>query len=424
MNRLFLICKKNLALFLGVMVIFGILMINVMASFNQIILRETLAGNNSSVPDKPLEKAFPPSNKCQRCHLRAFEEWESSAQSRSIETAPFRVTLDRYLQRATTDQQKMCFQCHAPHILKYGHLFQDFVEEVKSKDPQIDGVGCSQCHLISEVDSSTRPPHPIFSLGKTLFGGYDNPQQNLAHDSQKLELYTQSQYCVTCHQSLPSHNGAITHSDWLGSWQETKAEENGKTCQSCHMPEAFGESATGEPSRRIANHSFPGRFGKVRANAVELKFTTHVKGQVSEVEVTIHSLVPHNLPLPHPGWSRIVLDLTILGKNLNKVYGEQRFYERMYIDPEGAQTVFDFEAVKILKDTSLKPEEKRVEKFSFPTPADAPSMDVIVTMSYAPVHGSDDFLKAIEDEATLGRKDRSFQKVLIKEERANVPISS
>ena len=51
-------------------------------------------------------------------------------------------------------------------------------------------------------------------------------------------------------------------------------------------------------------------------------------------------------------------------------------------------------------------------------------MDVIVTMSYAPVHGSDDFLKAIEDEATLGRKDRSFQKVLIKEERANVPISS
>ncbi|WNM58094.1 multiheme c-type cytochrome [Candidatus Nitrospira allomarina] len=424
MNRLFLICKKNLALFLGVMVICGILVINVMASFNQIILREALAGNNSSVPDKPLEKAFPPSNKCQRCHLRAFEEWESSAQSRSIETAPFRVTLDRYLQRATTDQQKMCFQCHAPHILKYGHLFQDFVEEVKSKDPQIDGVGCSQCHLISEVDSSTRPPHPIFSLGKTLFGGYDNPQHNLAHDSQKLELYTQSQYCVPCHQSLPSHNGAITHSDWLGSWQETKAEQNGKTCQACHMPEAFGESATGEPSRRIANHSFPGRFGKVRANAVELQFTTHVKGQVSQVEVTIHSLVPHNLPLPHPGWSRIVLDLTILGKNLNKVYGEQRFYERIYIDPEGAQTVFDFEAVKILKDTSLKPEEKRVEKFSFPTPANAPSMDVIVTMSYAPVHGSDDFLKAIEDEATLGRKDRSFQKVLIKEERANVPISS
>ena len=40
-------------------------------------------------------------------------------------------------------------------------------------------------------------------------------------------------------------------------------------------------------------------------------------------------------------------------------------------------------------------------------------MDVIVTLSYAPVHGPDEFLKAIEAEATLGRKDRSFQEVQI-----------
>ena len=25
---------------------------------------------------KPLEKAFPSSEKCKRCHLRVFEEWE------------------------------------------------------------------------------------------------------------------------------------------------------------------------------------------------------------------------------------------------------------------------------------------------------------------------------------------------------------
>ncbi|MEO8324425.1 MAG: multiheme c-type cytochrome [Nitrospirota bacterium] len=424
MNRLFFSFKKKRALLSGVMVILGIFVMNLMASYKDIILGEALAGSNPSVPDKPLDKAFPPSNKCQRCHLRAYEEWEASAQSRSIHTAPFRVSLDRYLQKASADQQKMCFQCHAPHILKYEHLLQDFVEEVQSKDPQIDGVGCSQCHLISEVDSSTRPPHPIFSLGKTLFGGYDNPKKNLAHHSQKIELYTKSQYCVTCHETLPSYSGDNIRSDWLGTWQETQAEQNGKTCQSCHMPAAFGESATGEPSRRIANHSFPGRFGKVRANAVELEFTTQVNGNQSVVQVMIQSLVPHHLPLPHPGWSRIVLDLTILGKNLNKVHGEQRFYERVYADSQGNHTVYDFEAVTVLKDTLLTPEENRVEKFSFPTPADAPSMDVIVTLSYAPVHGSDDFLNAIEEEATLGRKDRAFQGVLIKKEKKNVPLSS
>jgi hypothetical protein len=49
---------------------------------------------------KPMEKAFPSSEKCKRCHLRVFEEWEASAQSRSIVTAPFRITLERYLAKA------------------------------------------------------------------------------------------------------------------------------------------------------------------------------------------------------------------------------------------------------------------------------------------------------------------------------------
>jgi hypothetical protein len=369
-----------------------------------------------------MEKTFPHSSKCKRCHLRAYEEWESSAQSQSIETAAFRVTLDRYIQAVPDQQQGMCFQCHAPHILEYSYLVHHFIDEVKSRDPRIDGVGCSQCHLISEVDSTIRPPHPSFTLGKTIYGGYKNAVKNLAHESQQLELYKESQYCVTCHDSLPQTVGSAKLPGWLGPWETTTAEKAGKTCQTCHMPEAFGESATGEPGRQIANHSFPGRFGKVRAKAVELEFTTQVNGPQSEVEVTIQSLVPHNLPLPHPGWSRLNLDLTILGKNLKKVYGEQRFYERVYADQNGEPTVLDFEAVKITKDTLLKPEEQRLETFKFPTPSDAPSMDVIVTLSYAPVHGPDEFLKAIEAGAILGQKDRSFQKVSIIQKKRNVPL--
>jgi hypothetical protein len=210
--------------------------------------------------------------------------------------------------------------------------------------------------------------------------------------------------------------------DWLGKWKETKAEKDGKTCQSCHMPEAFGESANGERNRKVANHSFPGRFGKVRAKALELDFTTEVKGEHSQVEVMLQSLVPHNLPMPHPGWYRVVLDLTILGKNLKKVHGEQRFYERVYGDKNGKKTVFDFEAEKILKDSLLKPEEKRIEVFTFPTPKDAPSMDVIVSVTYAPIHGPKDFVKAVETEATIGQKDRAFQPVEVFKKKVNVPL--
>jgi len=370
---------------------------------------------------KPLEKAFPSSEKCKRCHLRAFEEWEASAQSRSIVTAPFRITLERYLAKAEKSDQAMCFQCHAPHIAEYGELLPRFIKEVQSKDPHMDGVGCPQCHLIHEVDDKVHPPVPTFQLGKTIFGGYDKAAENLAHQSQKLELFKNSQFCVTCHDSLPqTSQTAKDLPDWLGPWKTSKAETSGKPCQSCHMPEAIDESANGEKIRKVANHSFPGRFGKVRAEAVELDFSTTVKGATSQVDVTIKSLVPHNLPLPHPGWSRIVVDLSIQGKNLKTVYNEQRFYQRVFGGGDGKETVFDFEAKKVLQDTLLKPEETRRESFTFPTPKDAPSMDVVVTLTYAPVHGPQDFLKAIEQDAPLGQKDRAFQTVQIAHKKTNV----
>lgn len=369
---------------------------------------------------KPLEKAFPHSGKCKRCHLRVFEEWEASAQSRSIVSAAFRVTLDQYLSSASKDEQLMCFRCHAPHSLEYGHQAKMFIDEVKSKDPQIDGVGCSQCHLIKDVDPKTHPPHPTFQLEKTVFGGYKNPTENLAHQSEASVLYKKSQYCVTCHDSLPQGANAAQLPNWMGNWKESKAEKDGKSCQSCHMPGAFGESANGERNRKIANHSFPGRFGKVRAKAIELDFTTEVNGEKSKTDVTIQSLVPHNLPMPHPGWYRVVVDLTVLGKNLKKVYSEQRFYERVYGDKNGDKTVLDFKATKVLTDTLLKPEEKRTESFTFPTPKNAPSMDVIVSVAYAPIHGPKEFLKAVENESGLGQKDRAFQSVEVVKKKINI----
>jgi hypothetical protein len=379
--------------------------------------------SDGSDTKKPLEKAFPSSEKCKRCHLRAFEEWEASAQSRAIVTAPFRVSLDRYLDYSDEKDRGMCFRCHAPHILEYPHELPRFIKEVQSKDPQIDGVGCPQCHLIKSVDETTHPPTPIFQIGNTVYGSYDNAAHNLAHQSEKVSLYRQSQFCVTCHEQMPATAKSPKDlPDWLGPWKKSKAEKEGKPCQACHMPEAVGESANGEKIRKVANHSFPGRFGKVRAEAVKLDFSTSVKGDTSEVVVNIESLVPHNLPLPHPGWSRVVVDLSILGKNLKQVYHEQRFYERVFGNADGKDTVFDFEAKKVLKDTLLKPEESRIETFTFPTPKNAPSMDVIVTLTYAPLHGPRDFLNQVEQEAPLGQKDRAFQTVQIAHKKTNVPL--
>jgi hypothetical protein len=141
------------------------------------------------------------------------------------------------------------------------------------------------------------------------------------------------------------------------------------------------------------------------------------------VKVIVQSLVPHNLPTTHPGWARVVLDLTIRGKNLNKVFGEQRVYGRTYVDAKGQKTVFDFEATKVLEDTVLKPEEKRVETFTFPTPKETRSFDVEASLSYAPVTGPSPFLQRIEAESARGAQDPVFQPIPIIKRTLNVPVS-
>ncbi|NJN71083.1 MAG: hypothetical protein HC801_12985 [Nitrospira sp.] len=70
-----------------------------------------------TVPNQALiEKAFPHSNKCKRCHERVYEEWETSPLAKSIHSPAFRASLDAYLQSAGGKDQALCFRCHAPHV--------------------------------------------------------------------------------------------------------------------------------------------------------------------------------------------------------------------------------------------------------------------------------------------------------------------
>jgi hypothetical protein len=288
--------------------------------------------------------------------------------------------------------------------------------------PLIDGVGCAQCHLIKEVDFTAHPPLPKYETGKTVFGPYGDYVKNLAHESMKLEIYRKSALCLNCHQSVPTAADLGKSNDLLGSWETSKAVKSGKECQTCHMPEQIGESANGEPKRRVANHTFPGRVGRLRQEGAKLDISAEVTGKTSKVTVTVRSLVPHNLPTTHPAWASVVLTLTIKGKNLKTVYQEDRVFGRVYADAKGRETVFDFKATKVLKNTVLKPEETRVETFTFPTPKDAPSMDVIASLRYAPISGPEQFLQRVEAESPRGSRDPVFKATDIAERSVNVPL--
>jgi nitrate/TMAO reductase-like tetraheme cytochrome c subunit len=370
-----------------------------------------------------IEKVFPSSSKCKRCHERVFEEWEASPLSRSIHSPAFRAKLDAFLSSPLSKDKALCFRCHAPHVNEFMDQVQTFVSQTQSEDPAIDGVGCSQCHLIKQVDRSSHPHIPRYEPGKILFGPYKDYVQNLAHQSMESVLFRKSELCLNCHLAVPAAADLGKTNDLLGDWENSKAVRAGKECQTCHMPEQVGESANGENKRRVANHSFPGRVGKLRQEAAKLDIVTDVKGGQTKVTVKVQSLVPHNLPTTHPAWARVVLTLNIKGKNLRTVFTEQRVYGRVYANGAGQKTFFDFESTKVLEDTVLKPEETRVETFTFPTPKDTRSFDVEASLSYAPIEGPPPFLQRIEAESTKGAQDPVFQRIPIVERAVNVPVT-
>jgi len=371
-----------------------------------------------------IEQAFPTSSKCKRCHERVFEEWDTSPLSRSIHSPAFRASLDAFLASPAGKDKALCFRCHAPHVREFPDQVQLFIDQAKAGDPSLDGVACAQCHLIKQVDRTKQPPEPKYELeSKTVYGSYKDAVQNRAHQSMELGLFQKSDLCLNCHQSVPSAANLGKTNDLLGNWDQSKAVKSGKECQTCHMPEQIGESANGEKKRKTANHTFPGRIGKLRQEAAKLDVQTKIEGEKTTVTVKVQSLVPHNLPATHPAWATVVLDLDIKGKNLKTVFTDKRIYGRVYQDAKGQKTSFDFEAVKVLEDTVLKPEDTRVETFTFPTPKDTKTFDVEVTLNYAPITGPAPFLQRVEAESSKGSQDPVFQPIEIITYAQNISVA-
>ncbi len=377
----------------------------------------------AALSQSTIEQAFPTSSKCKRCHERVFEEWETSPLSRSIHTPAFRASLDAFLASPAGKDKALCFRCHAPHVREFPDQVQLFIDQAKAGDPSLDGVACAQCHLIKQVDRTKQPPEPKYELeSKTLYGPYKDSVQNRAHQSMELGLFQKSDLCLNCHQSVPSAARLGKTNDLLGNWDQSKTVKSGKECQTCHMPEQIGESANGEKKRMVANHTFPGRIGKLRQEAAKMDVHTKIEGEKATVTVKVQSLVPHNLPATHPAWATVVLDLDIKGKNLKTVFTDKRIYGRVYQDAKGQKTSFDFEAVKVLEDTVLKPEETRVETFTFPTPKDTKTFDVEVTLNYAPITGPVPFLQRVEAESSKGSQDPVFQPIEIVKYAENISV--
>jgi nitrate/TMAO reductase-like tetraheme cytochrome c subunit len=325
------------------------------------------------------ERVFPASSKCKKCHIRSHEEYEESTIARAIVSPTFRAMLEDYVSKGK--DKRYCLNCHAPQSLVFPDLVDSMVKQIISGDPTFEGVGCIQCHLIKAVDPNVKgQPSVKLEPGRTVFGGYKDFLESKAHDSQYLDIFKKSDLCLACHTFAPP---GVPTAEAVGNWKGSKAAKEGKSCQTCHMPQGFDESANEEKKRDIAGHEFNGKSPALRKQAFELDYETEVRGAQTKLTVKLKNLVPHNVPTTHPIWNQVYLQAVIKGLNLREVYKDKRTYGRIFADAKGNRTLMDHDAVKLLEDTTLKAEETRVETFTFPTPEATPSFDVEISLHYA-----------------------------------------
>jgi hypothetical protein len=230
-----------------------------------------------------------PSSQCASCHADHFAEWSRSFHARSLTSENFLRTLPQYLDSlergARKDPQSAlaCFNCHAP-LLK--HADHRVVRQVTAfvlarETKKLDGfeVSCVSCHL----------------KGDRVFSGpIGNPQDNPFHLSKLSESYKEASFCAGCHTTA---SPGIPCSDVYTDWKKSRAAKQGRTCQTCHMPERDGIAATGGPRRKVHSHVFPGgRSAAMLEQAVALGLRAAFREDRLEIIATVRNLTPHHVP--------------------------------------------------------------------------------------------------------------------------------
>ena len=132
-----------------------------------------------------------------------------------------------------------CNGCHTPLAFMAGDVPPPRPSENSRAN---ESVSCDICHTIVGFKGA-QPFNFNFQSqpGRVKYGakpGLKSPH----HDTQFNKLYTQAEFCGTCHNE--KNPFGIWVKSTLIEWQEGPYSKQGVTCQQCHMPKAKGKNGT------------------------------------------------------------------------------------------------------------------------------------------------------------------------------------
>ena len=120
-----------------------------------------------------IEDIFIRSESCKQCHDRHYEEWKGMREKTpdlktfgrvdaallhgtAFESPVFRTVLGLWIQTKPTAEQRIrCLSCHAPAVTVFPQHAGKITDQVLSGRVDVEGIGCTSCHLIHEFGDLT-----------------------------------------------------------------------------------------------------------------------------------------------------------------------------------------------------------------------------------------------------------------------------
>src|SRR5881396_2228439 len=300
------------------------------------------AGQDKKSPKEPwieeIESVFLRSEVCRQCHDRHYEEMAGFREmtmdlklmgrvdaallhGTALPSPVFKAVMGVWLQtNPSAEKKQKCLSCHAPAVTIFPQHTDRIIGQVMSGKVTVEGISCASCHLVEKLaDDPKKIPSYQLTAGKTMYGPFKDPEDNMIHTSFQSPLYKGANFCTAC--------------------------------QSCHMEQSTGSSTSkrGAMTREIGRHYFrgiviPGLMLKNRNLQAEWmprleidakKNGTKVDGQVA----VMNGAVPHNFPDGDPVLKQFYLAVTVKDKkgrplgSFQKTFGTP--YEQLLEQPLG-----------------------------------------------------------------------------------------
>lgn len=328
---------------------------------------------------------------CRPCHEAVVDEWLESMHARAHHSRDpiYAGVREVRMKREGAAIAEACETCHTPRAAGGG-----------AGKPEL-GVTCAACHHVASVkpgalghEALVRPEGPL------LLGPHDAqlaPGELPAHGSGPAPKHMKEgrTLCLACHGELSAPSGVAMCS--TGPEHEAQRGGSQDTCVSCHMPLVDGPSGAVATAKTHRSHHFAGPHRAWyqddpsllrRAAELEARF----EGEALIVTVTNTS--GHGFPTGFPGrrahvqvdgfdagGARIWQSTPAGQSPMQASEPPEAAFGKVYVDAEGQPTLAPF-AVKLARDSRLKPSEARTLRFS--PPAEVERVEVLLVMRLMP----------------------------------------